>query len=165
MQVVPSAPAAAVGSIRARRALRRCGRALNLGVRPLVSRYPTSATRLKIGDCTFVPREDGRLAIFVVLYLEPRKRSYFYGGYLRATAARPEIALLSYPLFVECFAMVGTDFYANNHLVVAGNIASAIAPEELERVAHVIECTPVGRLSFVWGWAAAMKQANKVVAA
>jgi hypothetical protein len=49
---VPGAPAAAVGSVRARRALRRCGRALNLGVRPM--RLAVLPLAIVASSCSFL---------------------------------------------------------------------------------------------------------------
>lgn len=59
---MPSAPAAAVGIVRARRALRRCGRALNLDVRVIVKRFAVIAALVLFGLATLGQAEEPRIS-------------------------------------------------------------------------------------------------------
>src|SRR5215469_4803043 len=91
-----------------------------------LQRYPKSNSGARSGDFCFVPRTDGRAALFVYLYPQGKSRSYFFGALAAEVLAEPSVALIPLHIRLAGQALLHIKCFKENDTPIAGNIADRI---------------------------------------
>jgi hypothetical protein len=131
-------------------------------VRLLKVMIPTNAAKLRPGDFCFIPRADGRFVPFAFLCSLENRRSYFYGGILDASVARPSIEELPTKLMVKHYALFHIKCFKENNTPVVGNVGARIGEKELAAIERRTRDFSVGATSSVWGYKTIVKYADSV---
>ena len=126
--------------------------------------FPKSTAGLRCGDFCFVPRTDGRVALFVYLYRQGNSRSYFFGALAKEVLAAPRINLV--PSRVELIeqALLHIKCFKENHTPLAGNILDRIDGPALSAMHAEAHSTRVGSTTLVWGYRTIVRRADAIAA-
>lgn len=121
---------------------------------------PRSATELSVGDVIAVPSpdgKDGKWTCLQVLELKPRARTEFVVGTLPwVGSVRPTGAAVE-GLEPVARALTRIEIFTNGNLEVVDNVAPSVREQSTFYGHH-----GVGAVSKVWGWQAAIRNAQAV---
>ncbi|NYE20017.1 hypothetical protein [Microbacterium immunditiarum] len=118
---------------------------------------PQSATELSIGDLIAVPAADGKWTCLQVLELKPRARTELVVGPLPWVGSDPPTAAAVGGLEPVARALTRIEIFTRGKLEVVDNIAPSSSDVSTFYGDH-----GVGVVSKVWGWQAAIHNAQAV---
>ena len=117
---------------------------------------------MKAGDFCFVPREDGRFALFVYLCAQGSSRSYFYGALSTNVVDAADLDAVPPEITIGEHALVHIKCFRENATPIYGNLADRIGPTVFSDVINVVNDTGIGSKHKVWGSRTIVKYANTV---
>lgn len=123
-----------------------------------------STAGLRCGDCCFVARADGRVALFVYLYRRGNARSYFFGALAKEVLAAPRLNLVPSRVELPEQALLHIKCFKENHTPIAGNILDHIDGPALNAMHVEAHSTGVGSTRHVWGYRTIVRRANAIAA-
>lgn len=126
--------------------------------------YAKSTLGLRSGDFCFVPRTDGRAALFVYLYPQGKSRSYFFGALAKELLAAPNLGLMPAHIVLTEQALLHIECFAQNQTPVAGNILDRIDTSQLASMEAEAGSHGVGAITRVWGYRIVLMRANAIAA-
>lgn len=124
--------------------------------------FPKRNARLTTGDYCYIPRNDGRFALFLYLFPVSKSRSYFYGALATFILDRRTEDDIPTRVDFGDHAMIHIQCYRENRTPVAGNIVGRTAPSALEHVKRSIENLDPGAKHRVWGYRTVLRRSNEI---
>ena len=126
--------------------------------------YPKSNAGLRSGDFCFVPRADGRCALFVYLYPRAKSRSYFFGALAKKVIASSSLELIPAQIALDEQALLHIKCFKENDTPIAGNIFDRIDTALFNALRSEAHSHGVGSITRVWGYRTIVKHANALAA-
>jgi hypothetical protein len=126
--------------------------------------FPKSNASLRPGDFCFVPRKDGRAAIFVFLFPQGTSRRYFFGALANCILEEPQAHLIPAHVDLGGHALVHIKCFEENDTPIAGNIIHCIDTGALDALNAKAHKYDVGTSSLVWGYRTIVTKANALTA-
>lgn len=126
--------------------------------------FPKSNAGVSSGDFCFVPRTDGRIALFIYLYPQGRSRSYFFGALAADVLDTPDPELIPCRVQLAEQALLHIKCFQENAMPIAGNILDRIDARVLRAIHAEAHSSGVGAVHLVWGYRTIINRANAISA-
>ena len=114
------------------------------------------------GDFCFVPRDDGRFALFIYLCQQGKSRSYFYGALATAPVSTNSPEAIPISISVGDHALIHIQCYRKNGTPICGNLADRLPLSQFDNINTTIHNTEIGVKHKVWGYKTIIKYANQI---
>jgi len=114
------------------------------------------------GDFCFIPRTDGRFALFVYLCPQGKSRSCFYGAIATELVNTDSADGIPTLVSVGEHALVHIQCYSKNETPICGNLADRLTSGVLDNISAAIYDTEIGSNHKVWGYKTIVKYANLI---
>ena len=124
--------------------------------------FPKSNAGVSTGDFCFVPRTDGRIALFIYLYPQGRSRSYFFGVLAADLLDTPDPALIPCRVRLAEQALLHIKCFQENATSIAGNIIDRIDATVLRAMQAEAHSFGVGTVHLVWSYRTIINRANAI---
>ena len=124
--------------------------------------FPKFNADVSTGDFCFVPRTDGRIALFIYLYPQGRSRSYFFGALAADLLDTPVPELIPCRVRLAEHALLHINCFRENATPIAGNILDRIDATVLRATQAEAHSFGVGTVHLVWGYRTIINRANAI---
>ena len=123
---------------------------------------PKSTVKMRFGDFCFVPRDDGRFALFIYICPQEKSRSYFHGALATSLVEVAQLDAVPSEIEIGEHALVHVQCFRENSTPISGNLGGRLSQEVFSRVSKAVHSVEIGSKHRVWGHKTIVRYANTI---